>query len=1555
MLAAGTKDATVTVPLNEGLPAGKYQLTVSTTLSSFASQVFDIIVVGSKIRVTSTGIGAGSFSTNEFIQQSDAVYHGAVPSGVGGNAVRVRVGVETSDASLGNTKLASETLTAAVLTEVVYHDDSFVRVSIQGRDGLFNAPSRWRSVKVTVTPSAAVSSLQPGAVSASCRSTAKGQGNTGVCVVSVSLPQAWFGGTVADAARAVSVAYGFDDAGAGSFAGLGTLMLHAAPGSVSGENIVAYLPSRPVYPGKMFSVDVYSTFDHLLETFTVDFGVDESMVIKTFALAPAGRWSGTAANTGSIATLSYLRDGSGLSKAGGQDRELLATMWVQVRGTAAPLQGRVSVSWNGTSNVLDETVMPADTSVIVGRDSSSRTGSGAVSIEADAVRGVFGYAKQAALVNTAVLDGKPVSSSIAVVGVRASGAIVDLNPSELVCTTSDSQVLVASCSQADVTKAQSAGSREVRVGIQHLASSVSTFIPFSVWVPDLPIRVELEDSRLQAVRGWYSEGDCSVLYQHSRLLASATFRTDADAGRDGATALQTIVFDADVSSIVAGQYTASHTAKGGADKVVAKILDGRSVAGKFPGTSVITVAGGDGSMIGSVAVEVDDTPIGVAFLDAHVVHGFSASLEPTVGGQTVDPFGSMRVGVSMDTSPLVYENDAAQVVVDVVFEDLHRMPLTTDDGLTVSSTSERNVIVDAGTFVVVPFMGSSGAGDFVKAEWLLPGTAHCDAAVLGSRGLLGTGYAFVNVSLPRAKSARVRIVGTASDHAPALFVATGGAASAAGLASSAKIIVELVYADRVIDATSDPRTHFNLSDVAGMLEIDQARKMIRSVDGARNGNGVVRVWFDHESVAAEVSVETAAMASLVTTATPYPEYPGSAAVAATTLSAIGGSLPIMYERARLHLTMELSNGHAFELPSRSASFSISISGDGSGAARIAGDVMTPSGGGVALVSGSFFSSSSGQLRMDMVEAPVHVTSMDDVSVVQNGRVLGSSRALRGGIGSAQGFTRVSATFDNGRRLTNLFGTGGTVLVPGLVSFSSNADVAVSIDRATGVLTLLGNHWASVDVKAEVAGASGVVARLTAIHTNVDPVADGDVDLGRADGQPLADRSVGDVFEVPLRVNTGGMYLGTFDMYVRFDPSILSIEAPKQAVSFNRNTRQVGSGILDAVVEGGELHFSGSIDTKTLRSDQALLVQIKFKAVGAGVSPIDGTVELLGSTSVPAKDIGARESAFVAGNVYQSVSRGRVRRGSGVGVALAAAPRPLVVPVPRVGGGGGGVRRRRDVLGCQQEYGDTNADCVFDVNDVRFVTQYLAYRGINFKGGDGPTVQSILAGSRHSRDALDADHNTEVSGKDASFLNKVNLGIFVFVEGVSSATEGCATLLQAHVYSKGNGPVNAGRLGVYFDVALENSWLQAGLEGMAVSPGERVLSAKGSFGVLIAAECIAGELGKTVCRAGLDGRLEGSATAGLSVVQAVRQGGGNVEVKLMSGLEKAPFAYATPLHVQYSALGAAVTVKSSGSAGYNPMHEMLLNASACTTTSSSTSTSTSTTSVSSSTSPSTTST
>jgi hypothetical protein len=69
--------------------------------------------------------------------------------------------------------------------------------------------------------------------------------------------------------------------------------------------------------------------------------------------------------------------------------------------------------------------------------------------------------------------------------------------------------------------------------------------------------------------------------------------------------------------------------------------------------------------------------------------------------------------------------------------------------------------------------------------------------------------------------------------------------------------------------------------------------------------------------------------------------------------------------------------------------------------------------------------------------------------------------------------------------------------------------------------------------------------------------------------------------------------------------------------------------------------------------------------------------------------------------------------------------------------------------------------------------------------------------------------------------------------------------------------------------------------------------------------------------------------GLSAVQLVKHtSGSGVEVKFMGGNEKPPFTYSTPLHIDVTAFGSDVQVRSAGSQGYNPMASSRINSNLC---------------------------
>jgi hypothetical protein len=264
--------------------------------------------------------------------------------------------------------------------------------------------------------------------------------------------------------------------------------------------------------------------------------------------------------------------------------------------------------------------------------------------------------------------------------------------------------------------------------------------------------------------------------------------------------------------------------------------------------------------------------------------------------------------------------------------------------------------------------------------------------------------------------------------------------------------------------------------------------------------------------------------------------------------------------------MRLTNGVAITPPSPQSSFATEgIGGAASTTATVHGTVLVPHSSGTAYIRGQFSNElSDSTLAMTISDDTVFVSSIDDMYVEQSNKRIISTKALCGTKGVSTGQLRVSATLANGRKIVSLFdgqGRSTVPVVPGLVTFTTSTAAAISVDSLSGEVLLLDNFQAAAVVTATVAaGLDGTVLKaITAFHTNLNPASAGDVDLGPGDGQPLTDHAVGQNVDVAVRVNTGGLYLGTFDLYVYFDPTVLSIQDPqdRRHLQLKQETNRLG--------------------------------------------------------------------------------------------------------------------------------------------------------------------------------------------------------------------------------------------------------------------------------------------------------------------------------------------------------------------------------------------------------------
>ncbi|NXV73460.1 T132A protein, partial [Atlantisia rogersi] len=113
--------------------------------------------------------------------------------------------------------------------------------------------------------------------------------------------------------------------------------------------------------------------------------------------------------------------------------------------------------------------------------------------------------QESEILNTAPLTGVPRAVPVKLVAVEAGGGMAELTE-PLGCESADKQVLQVSdaCDMVFVGGKESRGARGARVDFWSRRLHAS--LRFTIWAPLLPLRVQLDDTVLEQVRGWRLPG-----------------------------------------------------------------------------------------------------------------------------------------------------------------------------------------------------------------------------------------------------------------------------------------------------------------------------------------------------------------------------------------------------------------------------------------------------------------------------------------------------------------------------------------------------------------------------------------------------------------------------------------------------------------------------------------------------------------------------------------------------------------------------------------------------------------------------------------------------------------------------------------------------------------------------------------------------------------------------------------------------------------------------------------------------------------------------------------
>lgn len=680
------------------------------------------------------------------------------------------------------------------------------------------------------------------------------------------------------------------------------------------------------------------------------------------------------------------------------------------------------------------------------------------------------------------------------------------------------------------------------------------------------------------------------------------------------------------------------------------------------------------------------------------------------------------------------------------------------------------------------------------------------------------------------------------------------------------------------DFTSDARTVYATDDVGGCLAEVDAAGLLTTRAGATQSACVIQVTVSFASLpnsaalSASATVDVVVYASTTAAPYPYPAYATDPAVGAVYESKwVIRKLDCTGYFQRLEVIMEgsLTDGESRDVThaadsvySSAAPLMISFTTGGSATINVL-KAEPPAYenqylGVRVVITAAFDGHSAPGFPVD-VTAHIPQLAVATFMSLHTPFAQSTFKAVRGTTRPAV----VKVTFDDGTQFPNLLeavAPGAWVPAASLAAFASNTPAAIAVDT-DGLHTLLDNHRSAVTLTAAYQCDGGAVSGDQVVYANLDP-AEFDVDLGAAYGLQFGTLGGGGggTMEVAVRINTGGSVLESFQILVEMDPAFLLPMEPDAAFctaggdwgfdfacSLNDPTAGTAKLIgfqVGAAPAGAALHVA------------TFVVQLQPGATAAAASAIGATVQAVtltgGSPSTPF-DISAGLGE-VALNGYTGARRRRhLSEEAAAAETVAGRPRrAATAPAATVSAGG---QRRRllqagpacpackeglDGAGGPMFRGDTNGDCVFDVNDVLFLQKHIAQ--LDLSGPNcGPLTPAQL-------EEMDPDlRGNEPDGVDISLLLYTLARKFRFVQRGSVSVSapggyGESLVAQAELVDEANQPADT-QARVRFEFATGAAGANALLQfeaGQEASPsGVIANSAWAGMGAYVATSLAAG--------------------------------------------------------------------------------------------------------------------
>ncbi|KAJ8379927.1 hypothetical protein SKAU_G00007050 [Synaphobranchus kaupii] len=510
-----------------------------------------------------------------------------------------------------------------------------------------------------------------------------------------------------------------DEASATPMQRIGTVRLLQAPQgtpSVSqlklGDSIVIQTSSKPLKKAEVATFYVFMSSSSSLDRFTLKATVKEGVSFCTATPSNSLLWD-TTLDTGADGTISIVcqkktaiprkRLDSSLMEIlqlGFEAKELSGQSESQVITWRLELPGKAKASEEGTMRIY--------------------------TTQRDFV-GLAPLVMDTEILNTAVLTGKRVTVPVRTVAVEPDGSVTDV--SEFTdCRSTNEDILKVSdrCDYVFVNGKEMRG--KVKMAVNFTYSYLSAQLEMTVWIPRVPLQIEMSDSELSQIKGWRvpivaskrtswdseEEEDrkgrgCMLQFQHALVRVLTHFVADQSDPREPLAYFLGEDWQVDVTKLV--RYFLKVE-----DPRIARLQAGRVLSGRDFGVTTIQVMSPlSDSILAEKTVTVLDDKVTITELGVQLVSGLSLSLQ-------LSP-GSNRAIVATATTQEVLHSPKQEAVISpwIQFSDGSLTPLDIYDPssytLVVTSLDEGVVSVRRSPLAVVA--EGEGQGALVKAELII--------------------------------------------------------------------------------------------------------------------------------------------------------------------------------------------------------------------------------------------------------------------------------------------------------------------------------------------------------------------------------------------------------------------------------------------------------------------------------------------------------------------------------------------------------------------------------------------------------------------------------------------------------------------------------------------------------------------------------------------------------------------------------------------------------------------------------------------------------------------